>query len=1126
MSGLKRSSVLLLLLLYISTTDGANNPPIRVTSSITSPIQTANPIRENGFATPRNSLTMTPMTSAFESDDLNLKSKKMSADELKNVKDGLDELEAKRRVSSESASPLTLSSIYNYINKKQPLKFAQTLKQPQASSLIRLPRYQKQFSVESVRPQNQNQNHHNLYADNQQSIALGLNEPEHVTGKYSIRPEPQLDESDFTGPMLFATGNSIIGHNIVESDATKGQMFSKAILPDQAHDKRHLSSIYSNNMENANLIELPHSLVSSSQVDNFHHPTINANHDSYAIVHSDKPREAGVTSNHVLNNFYPEPQRQHNQHHPTHHQQHQSLRRQPQLVTVNGQQKHSASQTSKRGISLPTDAWTPPKHSKLLETKVVPVKKKETMLTNAQLMTLIDEMKDFNSRQSKPLEGGSQWKSARLKKNQVDGFKPVNHVKSYSPRSSDSKVAQSSSKLAKKFTNNNQDKLEKGIAENPENDEQRSQEEELPEDEPTTNAVEQTKPQRAKSSMSPEELAEFAKFLMSKDGANLRFQLGLEKDAPDDGDDDDYKDALLESKKKSTKTKAKKGVRNELESLDQRHKEAALQMDKYLDEAKARAKQVEKSMIKKKSGSDKEKLSDDEKKARKRRDHSVITHNRSVTKEVMTKIPAPAASESRKKPKESNAEKPDDTNFAKMLIKQEILEDQKELLQDPPTYDSEQKDDSNHAPQTRGELQNKRTKTSTPDDTFTASSLAAAQTGISDEDYEYPKKSDMSEELKKARDVKSKTRSRIGIPLDDTLKRALDGDMAIKAERQADGKLLLREGDQGPIMSMNMPKKSSNKEVIVEVGGDDGLQDSEPVPAQAEPKQDKGAQVLDSVKIRSSKPLEDEYPISEKVSDRLNKLSSNLDRYFNDGFMQEVESKAKLGEDENVKTPSRNLDSHQPQSSNAIEAAKIADEIQKGSSGETTLKGPKEPAFKEKTAHQEDNDFDVDVSIDGKRDNDRDEEEAEKSYDRERDEVKENDDDDKPIKRSGSPSTTRNKRRRKINKSKKEIRPSPSGPSKSVGRKKNRTPGLSEDKQVSRDETITSEKVEFENHGRLLPKLDPVESEAMETPIGPDGDQTPADLASSTKTKSSSGTNVSTSYGKKPSGKFFEESEW
>lgn len=1199
----------------------------------------------------------------------------------------VEEAATRRRhaYDSPSVSLPTLSSIYNYINKNQKQTGQSTTATTTLPLLRRLPRFhtQQQFSSPLPQHQHQHHHHHDLYKS-QQSVALGLNENDVTSGSKqytNMRPAAQVDDSAAQHQFdqvndLIAQSKLMMSKGAAAAAAVGENIYQKA--PQISDEQRLLADMYlnsnQNNMENvAGLSQAPVEFSGQEFVGPTTSATATAHHDNdmsnfgqhftggsssrltasgnHELFEPDQAHQVTLRQQ-LQQNFYPvihqpsspsssQPIKQHGQHQLIHQQ--QQHRFPGEEASINSRlQKHLASQTNKRGTIALVDSSAMnagavgPKHSKLLETRVLsPGKKqqqqqpaKKSMLSNDQLITLIDELKQYNDQQaSKSLLAAKgvlvaptnnrriqplsqQNHQQHQQQQQHPNFKDAdeNYLKSNTLTSRAKETQNGNFQLAKNTPKYNKQKSSEDTSEN---DDQKSNSngddvEEDDQEQADDASTKQKPPQPAPSSettnepaskgkMSASDLKRLADFLMTKEGDNMKFQLGLEKESPDDGDQDDYKDALLESKKKQRKTKLKKPSKSGLEDLDLRHKEASLQMDRLLDGANDKTRHVERSLKRKNANAIRENQQtpgDDEsrKKARKRRDHSIITHNHTTSKEVITKIPTPpkpSINQQQQQQQQHNKKREkllspgggggDETNFAKMLIKQEILEDQKEALSDPPTLDTVEKSSSNQKKQPKEKEKNKSSTTNkqtvgekkhlskglSPDDSFAETSLpatvgneeasatatsGAVGVGGDDEEDDYSNKdknvdqNELVKELKKTRNIKSKTRSRLGMPLDGALKRALDGDMGIRTERLADGKLVLKEGDKGKsIMSLELPTSSKTTTNVIESNSSgDGSADSELSPRQAEPRknQDQGSQTLDSVKVQSSKALQDEYPISDKVSDRLNKLSTNLDRYFNDGFMQEVEQKAKL-----------EADSHQTQPSNVNEAAKIANEITVGSAGKSAavakIPGKRRKSSGGRKKEKEDTDFDIDVGVDGKRD--KDDLDVEKSYEQEKDEVKDTDDDDDGDNKNNNNNKNNRKlrviRRRVGGGGKKEreeifddsipgpIKESVGGSSVSgLGIKIMKKPSM-ENKQVSRDETSTSEKVEFEKLGTFVPSAsiveDPVESESLETPIGPDVlDKDKAELASSTKTKSTKGTNVSTSYGKKPEGKFFEEPEW
>lgn len=280
---------------------------------------------------------------------------------------------------------------------------------------------------------------------------------------------------------------------------------------------------------------------------------------------------------------------------------------------------------------------------------------------------------------------------------------------------------------------------------------------------------------------------------------------------------------------------------------------------------------------------------------------------------------------------------------------------------------------------------------------------------------------------------------------------------------------------------------------------DEGENNSELVSSQIDPDKADGTDALNRVHLQSAKPLKDEYPISERVSDRLNKLSYNLDRYFNDGFLQEIDSKSKIDADNNqAAQPKKEPAQPQTQSSN-VNPKKSA------SQPKDDRLNDGQPKDKD---DKEDRDFDVDVSIDGKREKDDDD-------DRE-------DDDNDTSKAGGKSKSKGGGKSRKV---------TPKGGKKVLKKKKVPSKDSDVEPTAVKEEQTRSEKIELDANPSPDSNSDPVESESLETPIGPDGDVSADDTpkTNAKKVKSSTAKKISTSYkrGKKTTGnKFYEEPDW
>lgn len=732
--------------------------------------------------------------------------------------------------------------------------------------------------------------------------------------------------------------------------------------------------------------------------------------------------------------------------------------------------------------------------------------KRENLLSNAQLVSLIDELKEFNSRQASKVQPSTSL--VEPTRQQIEQQRAAVNIDKYDNDDDDGELSEQSSPQVVDADSGERKKSrddKHGGGRRRPNERRQTIDDQTPK-------------------MNTEDLAKLAKFLMTKEGTNMKFQLGLDRESPDDGDEVDDRDPLLETKNKQVRTRPRDSMRTiELEDLDRKHSEVASQMDKLIDDATERAREGEGNDEKPRKKQSrkvvkqvkKDDLMDD--RARKRRDQSGVTNkSRGAIKPAISELKniSPVKTNDADQIKTGHNE-----NFAKMLIKQELLEDQQEstaaAAQQPAKVTSSRGNNMGH---------NRVTKRARlPDENlYNADDAEATIPNVDtknsaergEEEHRYHKRDRNKDhialinELKNTRRTKAKTRSRIPMPLDSLVRRALDGEMGLQTERHPDGRLLLRTNRDGDILTLKLPnKKTGTGRSITETHDDDdgSLNDSEIIPSQVEPEggSSPSSHLVDRVKIQSSQPVKNEYPISERVSNGIGKLSDSLDRYFNDGFLQEIEAKSKLsGGDKHD-----NKEVHQPQSSNVNESPASVVGRRRAINEQSRPKN-------KSRQQQIDNDFDVNVSVDGKRDND-------------------NDDDSDDYEDGGGKGVKNMDEKAKLSRNNKLVKKGEisnkvgksdhKGIAKRSVRKKKR-PSDSESRAIRRDESSGNEKLVFENSARLMPNLDPVESESLETPIGPDN--TEPDLSTAMKVKSSSGSNVSTSNGKKVPGKFYEEPEW
>lgn len=656
--------------------------------------------------------------------------------------------------------------------------------------------------------------------------------------------------------------------------------------------------------------------------------------------------------------------------------------------------------------------------------KAIPDKRPRSMLTNEQLMSLIDELKDFNSKQASSID------SALPKLEKTLPTQDLAEKNSHKPNLETT--------VEDDKTDQEQQDGKTGLESSPDD-----------------------------SKMNTAELAKFAKFLMSKEGANMKFQLGLDRDSPDDGDEDDERDTLLESKKTTLKTRPKD------EKLDANHLELAKQLD---------------ALVEKVSTGARDDLDDsfDKDKARKKRDDSFKVNDGKLShKSSRDKSQRQKSSQISQGASGPSTIKND--NFAQALIKQELLEDR------------EVDGDDGRKIKSNANANKQESKSHANFESPEASARFSEERSRYELDDRRNDVNRMGQELERTRNNSNKLKARMNTPLESVLRKALDGRLGVRARKTDGGKLLIK-GSNGSSMEVELPKKDADTHrsttVVQRVPGEneEDLKNSELIVSQVEP--EGGVHTLNTQKIKLEKgvPLSDEYPISERVSDRLNKLSQNLDQYFNDGFLREVEEKSSL------KEPSGTGDSEnqQPQASNVKTSTRISNER----NGKT------------------DKDFNVDIGIDGKNDREYDD------YDYA--DVKEG--------KKSAPSSRRANKKRPKKDSKRQTKRKSSKDSTRVypgsvvkGVKRLPSSSDSEMKKSRREESSGRETTEFENHGKIAPDLDPVELESLDTPIGPDKDMMEPDLAAVDHMKKSSGnSNVSSEMtnGTTTGEKFFEEPDW
>ena len=615
-------------------------------------------------------------------------------------------------------------------------------------------------------------------------------------------------------------------------------------------------------------------------------------------------------------------------------------------------------------------------------------------------------------------------------------------------------------------------------------------------------ATKRAGPKSGPAKPSTKELERFAQFLMTKEGANMRFQLGLDRESPDDGDEDE-RDSLLESKTKQSKTKpkdkSKPAAASELDELERKHSDVASQMDKLLESlsgalGKAEGEgegEEEKSKRRNSRGQD----SMDERKARARRDSrandrlaqgSGSSSSKATTRIIVEDIPPSESTASQLSGKRgAKLEKGHGDNFAKQLLEQELSQDKQESLLRAAG--------SPNGKQIGGDIAEKSKKCRS-----SGRDLIEVSGGSQNDPYLSSERNvdrmALARELKKMRRNRGSTRLRDPLRGNPIVGQASNGNLAFQTERLPDGNLSLKRGEKGQSVTIKIPRTPVGDALN---SGEDSSADNY---GQSSPDVRSNRSLLSHVEINSDQNgLPSEYPVSERVNSRLNELSHNLDRYFNDGFLKEVTGRG---------LPSRGRDdSHQT-------GASSVDQREADRSGEASneVKGPE---------RKRDQDFDVNVGVDGKRDanedyadeDEGDEDEGEgKAADASK-EIKE-----KPKSMTGKNGSPKEKKR--------EDSATEAGPSKRLD---NETVSGS----VKQDMSAANEQLVFEsrvNPAKQATVLDPVDGESFDSPIGPDGDRSeysakiPKAARKNIKSASES-RRLDTRIGKSLP-KFFEESEW
>lgn len=769
-------------------------------------------------------------------------------------------------------------------------------------------------------------------------------------------------------------------------------------------------------------------------------------------------------------------------------------------------------------------------------------KAKSSMLTNEQLISLIDELKEFNSRQVDKVKNA---KPEGKKTDESDSKQPEEDA-SDDDEDDDNNNKEDAKRAKLRETAKPFLSLMKGVVDQGEqrqgsiNREQNDSEKQLPPPPPlllsrqqqqdsSESEAKEAEPESKRSKqeddedrMNNDDLLNFAKFLMTKEGANMKFQLGLEKDhSPEDGDDEEERKA----QESLNRQKIRSSTAKELEDLDKKHEQASKHMDRLMDDVLFRVKELSKRQKKKAKKEVENEVVDDQERARRRRESLMSGANKTVSKKTSSSTKDGSAD--RDDVKKPEKREPRDENFAKKLIQQELLEDQRESSHEPAVSTqsiapqksaslakaTEKLDNINEPRQTTHVRKaGKKSRVSKDGSVSTNLVVDHAERSRNSANQVYAKqarrrdKAAASSELNKTRDAKARLRARMPTDTDPLIKRALDGGYAIQAERGPDGKITLKTDRNNHMLTLEVPERGSkgrkrkkNKRASGDaLQQDAGTNNSAPVPSLAlDTRRD---QVLDKVKLSSAQKLQDEYPVSNRVGDRLNKLSNSLDKYFNDGFLQQIDKKTRMG---------------------AVDVSQLKEQPQQIKTVQSVNRQQSEPP----PVPKGDPDFDVNVNVDGKRENDE-------------EELRGDDEDGYDEEAKSSPARTKSaserrrqprmKRKHSTKRTSKSLASlAPYARASSGANKKQNDDGIV--MTGRRDESTKKVDLQFENNVKVAPSADPVDNETLDTPIGPDNETGMAmpDLSSAKSKTNSTEVHETTSYGTKSAGnKFYEEPEW
>lgn len=491
-------------------------------------------------------------------------------------------------------------------------------------------------------------------------------------------------------------------------------------------------------------------------------------------------------------------------------------------------------------------------------------------LTNGQLMALIEELKEFNGRYASNKSSAPSTSRTPHKKEQLESRTEIEKTSATDDDDDDSSSDNGSADSDSNETTNEQD---------------------------TASSKSESRKKEPRLTADKDDLAKFAKFLLTKEGANMKFQLSLDKDAPDDGDETDDKDDLMDLKRshKDNRRKSrtrKKKANKELDDVDKRNSRAASQLDKLIEDLTERAAELEREEdLKKKNKKNRDNDSTkvdafSEGYKRARRDGADLNEAKLKvrTESKLKKLDrAPLRS--------LRSEKGHVDNQPKRLIADEMKLDKQENEQDTGESMEEASERVNSA------RINKRL--GAPLKQRLNSSSVAAKSVIRPISKKRVvkalspgnagrRKNAMRSDIRKLRKLKSRYRTVMPISAGIIGKDVMDSSLAdLSAQYHNNGSLELANDRNGRKLSIRVPQEQVDYEnaTMPEVGNDASQTQFKPVMS-VDPNNK-------TVSIHTSK-IADEYPISEKVSERLNKLSNSLNQYFNDGFLTEVKPKSKL----------------------------------------------------------------------------------------------------------------------------------------------------------------------------------------------------------------------------------------